>query len=117
MALWRKTRVMEETGLSASTIERLVAAGAFPPKVAITFSTKGWVSEEIVEWVRRRIDARDRGWHPMPTRCSLRLRRRLRFRCPRGRPGADPSKPRARPGRRAPAARARAQACPVSGLA
>ena len=64
MALWSMARVCAETGLSASTIKRLIAAGVFAAEVSITFGRKGFVSEEIIAWNRQRIAARDQAVAP-----------------------------------------------------
>lgn len=51
--------VLELTGLSRSTIERLVKAGAFPRPVPMTAARLGWPEDEVLAWNRDRIAARD----------------------------------------------------------
>ena len=48
---WRLSRVMEETGLSRSTIYRMMKSGTFPKSRTMT-SPKAtiWLQSEIVEW-------------------------------------------------------------------
>jgi predicted DNA-binding transcriptional regulator AlpA len=51
----------ELTGLSRSTLERLVAKDAFPKPVRITAGRLGFVRDEIQAWARDRVRARDEG--------------------------------------------------------
>jgi predicted DNA-binding transcriptional regulator AlpA len=54
----------ELTGLSRSTIERLVDKDAFPRPVRITAGRLGFVRDEIEAWARDRVRARDEGRRP-----------------------------------------------------
>src|SRR5262245_27081456 len=55
---WRQ--VSAQTGLSRTSIWRLVRAGRFPRPVQITGpSTVGWVGSEVAAWVESRVRQRD----------------------------------------------------------
>src|SRR5262245_9337783 len=57
----RGRAVMTRTGLSRTTIWRLVKAKKFPKPVPITDSglAIGWVESEVDEWIQARIQQRD----------------------------------------------------------
>lgn len=46
--------VMDKTGLSRSTIERMERDGKFPERVFMTDTRKGWHSGDISKWLRSR---------------------------------------------------------------
>lgn len=48
------------TGLSASTIDREVAAGRFPAPIRLTPRAKGWLESEIDAWLEARVADRDK---------------------------------------------------------
>lgn len=58
MQIWRLKRVVEETGLSRSTIYAYVKDGKFPKQVHLTQRTAGWVASEVEEWIRERVERR-----------------------------------------------------------
>ena len=51
MRILRIPEVSRATGLSRSTIFRLVQAGSFPPSVKLTARTIGWYSTDIETWI------------------------------------------------------------------
>jgi prophage regulatory protein len=52
-AWWRLPRVMEETGLSRSTIYRLMGQGEFPSNHGHQFArAKVWFEDEVRAWKR-----------------------------------------------------------------
>ena len=54
MRILRFPEVSRATGLSRSTIFRLVQAGSFPPSVKLTARTIGWYSTDIETWIAAR---------------------------------------------------------------
>ncbi|MGA7324701.1 MAG: AlpA family phage regulatory protein [Rhodomicrobium sp.] len=61
LAIERLRSVMQRTGLGRSRIYELMEAkdDAFPGSVSLGGRAKGWVSEEVDEWIRKRIKERD----------------------------------------------------------
>jgi predicted DNA-binding transcriptional regulator AlpA len=55
MQFWRLPRVVEETGLSKSNINRRIAAGTFPKSHPYPDSSQAvfWRSDEVNEWKAR----------------------------------------------------------------
>jgi prophage regulatory protein len=49
-----RKRVIELTGISRSTIDRLEEAGKFPKRVALTTRRVAWRATEIIEWAEER---------------------------------------------------------------
>lgn len=54
MHILRLPEVSQATGLSRSTIYRLVQAGNFPPSLQLTTRTIGWHSTDIETWIAAR---------------------------------------------------------------
>lgn len=54
MRILRLPEVLNRTGLSRTTIWRLMRAGQFPASVQITAALTGWYEDEIVAWVEAR---------------------------------------------------------------
>ena len=54
MRILRLPEVSQATGLSRSTIFRLVQSGSFPPSVKLTARTIGWPSTDIETWIAAR---------------------------------------------------------------
>jgi len=54
MHILRLSEVSQATGLSRSTIYRLVQAGNFPPSLKLTTRTIGWYSTDIETWIAAR---------------------------------------------------------------
>ncbi len=57
--LLRLPQVQQIVGLSKSEIYRLISIGRFPRPVPLGERVVAWDSDEIQEWVRSRIAARD----------------------------------------------------------
>lgn len=57
--LLRLPAVLSLTGLSRSTIYRLIEAGRFPAGIKLTQHTTAWAAGEVSEWIQSRIEARD----------------------------------------------------------
>lgn len=57
--LLRLRGVCEITGLSRSTIYRLIDAGDFPRSVVLGEHSVAWVAAEVEAWIAARIEARD----------------------------------------------------------
>ena len=54
MRIVRLPEVSQATGLSRSTIYRLVRSGTFPQSVALTARTIGWRIDEVEAWIAAR---------------------------------------------------------------
>ena len=54
MHILRLPEVSQATGLSRSTIYRLVQASNFPPPLKLTTRTIGWYSTDIETWIAAR---------------------------------------------------------------
>lgn len=54
MRILRLPEVSHATGLSRSTIYRLVRSGTFPQSVALTARTVGWRIDEVEAWIAAR---------------------------------------------------------------
>ena len=57
MRVLRLPEVSNATGLSRSTIFRLMQAGDFPPSIKLTSRTVGWHSTDIESWIVARAAA------------------------------------------------------------
>lgn len=57
--LLRKQRVLDRTGLSASTCYELMAAGKFPKPVKIADRCVAWPATEVDAWIAERIAERE----------------------------------------------------------
>jgi prophage regulatory protein len=47
----RRSRVLEITGLSTSTITRREKAGDFPERIQLGPNSVGWYEDEVLAWV------------------------------------------------------------------
>lgn len=54
MHILRLPEVSQATGLSRSTIYRLVQTGNFPPPLKLTTRAVGWYSTDIDTWIAAR---------------------------------------------------------------
>ena len=54
LRILRFPEVSQATGLSRSTIYRLVRSGTFPQSVALTARTIGWRIDEVEAWIAAR---------------------------------------------------------------
>ena len=65
MRILSKRQVKELVLYSPQHIARLEKAGKFPNRVRLGLNRVGWVEEEVLDWLQRRLDSRER-----PTRHS-----------------------------------------------
>jgi len=49
--------VQKKTGLSRSSVYRLVQAGEFPTPIKLSERCSGWIESEVADWVAGRIEA------------------------------------------------------------
>ena len=59
MRMLSKRQVKELVLYSPQHIARLEVAGQFPKRVQLGHNRVGWVEAEVLEWLQKRIDARD----------------------------------------------------------
>ncbi|MBF0291006.1 MAG: AlpA family phage regulatory protein [Nitrospinae bacterium] len=52
--VWRIRGVMQETGLSRTTIYRQTKSGDFPSPIRIGKCAIGWISSDVEEWIKTR---------------------------------------------------------------
>jgi prophage regulatory protein len=52
--VWRKPEVRQATGLSDTTIWRLIKAGQFPKKIQLGPRAVGWLAEKVAAWARKK---------------------------------------------------------------
>lgn len=52
----RMPTVLQQTGLSRTSLYRMMAEGTFPRATKLTSRTVGWPHEAIETWMRKRID-------------------------------------------------------------
>ena len=60
MRLLSKRQLKEIVLYSPQHISRLEAAGEFPKRVQLGPSRVGWVEDEVLAWLQKRIDERDK---------------------------------------------------------
>ena len=60
MRILSKKALRELVLYSPQHIARLEKAGQFPKRVQLGVNRVGWVEEEVDQWIRERIDDRDR---------------------------------------------------------
>lgn len=58
MRIIRIEEVKKMTGLSRSTIYRLMDKGGFPNRIVLSARSVGWVESEVIEWLQTKIDKR-----------------------------------------------------------
>jgi len=54
--IYRIKDVCAVTGLKPSTIYKLVREKDFPPSIALTARSTGWLSSSVEEWIESRIN-------------------------------------------------------------
>jgi prophage regulatory protein len=57
----RLNTVLSRTGLSRSTIYRMIAEGTFPPQIKISTNGAGWKESDINRWIADPVAWRPRG--------------------------------------------------------
>ncbi|MGZ8910995.1 MAG: helix-turn-helix transcriptional regulator [Methylococcaceae bacterium] len=55
----RLPKAQEKTGLSRSTIYKLISSGDFPQQIKLSPRTMGFLESEIDSWIESRIDSRE----------------------------------------------------------
>ena len=55
------TEVKSTTGLSGSTIYRLISQGHFPRQIKLSQRSSGWLKSEVEQWLEDRISASRNG--------------------------------------------------------
>jgi len=60
MRLVSKRQLKELVLYSHQHIARLEAAGKFPKRVRLGASRVGWIEDEVLAWLKAKIDARER---------------------------------------------------------
>jgi prophage regulatory protein len=53
--------VKNTTGLSGSTIYRLISQGSFPKQIKLSERSSGWIKSEVDQWLEDRISASRNG--------------------------------------------------------
>ncbi|WP_027853102.1 helix-turn-helix transcriptional regulator [Marinobacterium litorale] len=59
MRLLRRPEVQRMTGLSRSTIYRLISEDQFPPPINLGGNSVAWIEHELEQWILERIEQRD----------------------------------------------------------
>ena len=59
MRIIRRHELTDKVGYCLAHIYRLERAGEFPRRVQLGRRAVGWVEEEVENWLRERVDARD----------------------------------------------------------
>ena len=55
----RLVEVLHLTGVSRSTLYRLVGQGDFPTSVTISTNAVAWLESEVLDWIARRVQKRN----------------------------------------------------------
>jgi prophage regulatory protein len=61
MRILRLPEVQAKTGLKHTSIYQRINEKTFPRPVPLGAKARGWIDEEVDEWIRHRITARDGG--------------------------------------------------------
>lgn len=60
--VWRLPDVLEQTGLSRSTIYEMIGQGEFRRQINLGRRAVGWSSDEVLDWIDSKIrEARSQG--------------------------------------------------------
>ncbi len=59
MRILSKRQVKELVLYSPQHVARLEAAGQFPKRVRLGANRVGWVEDEVLDWLRQRLDRRE----------------------------------------------------------
>jgi len=60
--LMRRREVQRMTGLSRSSLYRLIASKEFPPPIKLSEKCVAWLESEVSEWIASRICTREAQW-------------------------------------------------------
>jgi len=55
--IWRLPEVLRQTGLSRSTIYEMISRGEFPQQVQLGRRAVGRKAEDVLDWIRAKVDA------------------------------------------------------------
>jgi len=55
--IWRLPDVLDQTGLSRSTIYELIRLDDFPRQIKLGPRAVGWLSEDVLDWINSRIES------------------------------------------------------------
>lgn len=55
----RLSEVLHKTGLSRSTMYRLIQLDQFPKQVSLLSKTSGWSEREVDQWIEDRLSSRE----------------------------------------------------------
>jgi len=53
--IWRLPDVLEQTGLSRSTIYEMIGRDEFPRQVKLGSRAVGWISDDVFDWINSKI--------------------------------------------------------------
>ena len=59
----RLKEVIQITGLSRSTIYKLISSGKFPKPLKLSVRSSGWLMSDIDDWIQSRVEAREQSTH------------------------------------------------------
>jgi prophage regulatory protein len=65
LTIIRRRTVCQRTGLSGTTIWRLVKAGKFPAPIQLSKQAVGWIEHQVDAWIQARAQVKDEG-RPSP---------------------------------------------------
>ncbi len=57
--VWRKREVLQQVGLSNTTLYKRINAGDFPKPVSLGGKAVGWLAADVTAWLNDKIKARD----------------------------------------------------------
>ena len=60
MRILSKRQLREVVLYSSQHVARLEKAGKFPMRVKLGQARVGWIESEVLEWLQKRIDSRDK---------------------------------------------------------
>jgi prophage regulatory protein len=55
----RRRQVQAKTGLPTTSLYRLISRGQFPRPIMLGVKSVGWLSTEVDDWLRSRVENRD----------------------------------------------------------
>ena len=55
--IMRRREVQQTTGLSRSSMYRLIATGGFPSPIQLSTNAVGWLQAEVMSWIQGRVTA------------------------------------------------------------
>ena len=55
--IWRLPEVLQQTGLSRSTIYEMISRGEFPRQVKLGRRAVGWNATDVEEWIHSKVDS------------------------------------------------------------